>query len=152
MTPSTSDSVYTGGDLSILLPPWNLGSFILAGKTLLCFPDTYFGDRPSKQRAMSPAACCWMEALMWMETSLLVETLAVTAVGNEPWANNIQCCVPDGWLLSETEAFWARSKRTWFVLDCVLWMLAYQLTHPDVPKVLAFPCVGKGRREFWPLI
>lgn len=30
-----------------------------------------------------------MEALMWMETSLLVETLAVTAVGNEPWANNV---------------------------------------------------------------
>lgn len=89
-----------------------------------------------------------MEALMRMEVSLLLETLAVTAVGNEPWANNIQCCVPDGWLLSETEAFWARSKRIWFVLDCILWMLAYQLTHPDVPKVLAFPCVGKGRREF----
>lgn len=31
-----------------------------------------------------------MEALMWMEISLLVETLAVTTVGNEPWANNIK--------------------------------------------------------------
>lgn len=30
-----------------------------------------------------------MEALMRMEVSLLLETLAVTAVGNEPWANNV---------------------------------------------------------------
>ncbi|EGW00587.1 hypothetical protein I79_022865 [Cricetulus griseus] len=29
-----------------------------------------------------------MDALMCMETSLLVETLAVTTVGDEPWANN----------------------------------------------------------------
>ncbi|XP_032764322.1 uncharacterized protein LOC116905464 isoform X2 [Rattus rattus] len=57
-----------------------------------------------------------MEALMRMEVSLLLETLAVTAVGNEPWANN-------------------------FVLDFALLTLSYQLTHPDAPQVLAFTCV-----------
>ncbi|EDL97524.1 rCG27671 [Rattus norvegicus] len=63
-----------------------------------------------------------MEVLMRMEVSLLLETLAVTAVGNEPWANN-------------------------FVLDFTLLTLSYQLTHPDSPRVLAFTCVGKGRRD-----